>query len=99
MHPGFLCLQNTYVHILPVEIHVEMCHIPELILHLLLHTGILRDKHSYIKILLVNILRQRSYDIRKSSGLDKRYAFRCGKKNFFHVNPPHMLRLVFQNID
>ena len=30
---------------------------------------------------------------------DKRYAFRCGKKNFFHVNPPHMLRLVFQNID
>ena len=84
-HFGF---HDSHIFFLPVEIHIKMCLIRELILHLLLHTGIFRKNHSDVKVFSVDTLGQRTDHIRQPTCLDKRNPFRCNKQNIFHTNPP-----------
>ena len=77
-------LEEAYIDILPVIIHVEGADVLELILHLLLHAGILRQKNSYVKVSLVEILGERAYYIRKSACFDERHPLRCNEQNFLH---------------
>ena len=70
-----LRLKNADIDILPVEIHIEMRHIPKLILHLLLHAFIFRNDHTHIIIFLINALGQRSHNVCKTTRLDKRNTF------------------------
>ena len=80
-------LQDSHINPFPVEIHVEMIDILHLILHFLLHTGVLRNDNPDIKILLVNAFRQRTHNICQTACLYKRNTFRRCKKNLFHCKP------------
>ena len=80
-----LGLQHTYILTLPVEVHVEVCDIFHLVLHLLLHAGILGHDHPDVIIFLIQFLGKRTDNICQSACLDKRNALRCHKKNLLHI--------------
>ena len=76
--------EETDIDILPVVIHVEGVDVLKLVLHLLLHAGILGQENPYIKIPLVQILGERSDNVCQSSRFDERHPLRCNKQNFLH---------------
>ena len=57
-----------------MEVHIEMRNIAELILHLLLHTGIFGKDHPDIKIFLINTLGERAHYICQSPCFNKWYT-------------------------
>ena len=75
MNPFNLSFHDSHIYIFPVEIQIKMIYIVHLVLPFLLHAGISGKNHTYIKILLVNVFRQRTDNIRQSSCFDKRNTF------------------------
>ena len=56
------------------QIHIEACHIIEVLTVLPRNTHILRDNHTHVKLIFVEHFRQRSHNVCQSARLDKRIA-------------------------
>ena len=69
----------------PAQIHIEISDIRKATAILLRDTGIVRNDDTHIVFFLIQGFRKRADNIRQTSGLDKRYAFRCGKQYVLHI--------------
>ena len=67
-------LENADILLSPVQIHVEVCHIPHLIFKLFFDSRVFWNHHAHIKILFREVLRQRTYYIRQTACFDERYT-------------------------
>ena len=67
--------ENPHILALSGDIHVKVCNILQLFFPFLLHAHIFRNDNPYIILLLIKILRERSHNICKASGLNKRNTF------------------------
>ena len=56
-------------------VHIEVCHILEIVSVFIGNACIIGHYNSYVKFFFVEILRERSYNVSESAGLDKGYAF------------------------
>ena len=72
-------LEDTYVLLSPVEIHVEIGDIFHLAGIFLGDLSVFRDYHPTVVIFLVQTFWKRTDDVRKTSGFDKRDTLRCCK--------------------
>ena len=82
--PVDLSLEQPDILILPVVIHVEVGDVLQLVLHLLLHAGVLWQNDTNIIVFPVDLLRKRTDNVREASCLDERNTLRCCKQYFFH---------------
>ena len=85
LHAVILSFEHADILALACKIHIEMADVFESVLILLLHAGILRQEHPDIIFLFIKALRQRAYNVCKTSCLDKRDAFARHEKNVFHI--------------
>ena len=77
--PVLFCLEHTDIFALPMKVHVEVRYILHLVLHVLLHAGILGNHDSDVIVLRIDILGERTDNISQPAGLNERNAFGCDK--------------------
>ena len=97
-HALILQLEQTDILASPGKVHGEVRDELHLILVLLRDRHVFRQDHAHVKLVFVDVLRQRADDIRQTSCLDKRYTFRSRKQNLFHTKPPSIVSCSFPAI-
>ena len=79
-------LHDAYVNSVGAEtvVHVEVCDIFEVIPELGRDTGVVGENDPHVKLVLVDILRERADNVGETACLDEGYAFGSGKKYVIH---------------